>query len=207
VAVRDGLLVLLLNGPAYGFQLHGDLAARTGGRRDVNVGQTYATLDRLTGQGLVASAGSTDDGLPLHRLTDDGRRAALAWLAGADGVGADPWHESVDRVLVALSMPGVDAGAVLEAERERWLAHRERATTDAAAHPVQEADGARAARVLLAGAAADAEAARADAMLRWLERIAAGTPQDLAFAPSAERPRRGRRPSRPDVTPHLPADA
>ena len=46
MAVRDALLALLTAGPAYGFQLHGGLAARTGGRRTVNVGQTYATLER-----------------------------------------------------------------------------------------------------------------------------------------------------------------
>ena len=60
MAVRDALLALLTAGPAYGFQLHGGLAARTGGRRTVNVGQTYATLDRLTRQpqlGLVPRRG------------------------------------------------------------------------------------------------------------------------------------------------------
>ena len=76
MAVRDALLALLTAGPAYGFQLHGGLAARTGGRRLVNVGQTYATLERLTKQGLIESAGSTGDGLPLHRLTAAGEAGA-----------------------------------------------------------------------------------------------------------------------------------
>ena len=40
MAVRDALLALLSAGPAYGFQLHRGLAARTGGRRAINVGQT-----------------------------------------------------------------------------------------------------------------------------------------------------------------------
>ena len=114
MAVRDALLVLLLNGPAYGFQLHGGLADRTGGRREVNVGQTYSTLDRLTGRGFVESAGETDDGLPLYRLTAAGRAAAHAWLDGRDAAGADPWHETVDRVLIALSMPDVAAEQVVE---------------------------------------------------------------------------------------------
>ena len=64
MAVRDALLALLTAGPAYGFQLHGGLASRTGGRRTINVGQTYATLERLTKQRLVEPAGTTDDGLP-----------------------------------------------------------------------------------------------------------------------------------------------
>ena len=80
MAVRDALLVLLLDGPAYGFQLHGGLATRTGGRREITVGQTFATLDRLTGQTLIVPAGTTADGLPLHRLTAAGRAAAAGWL-------------------------------------------------------------------------------------------------------------------------------
>nr|WP_276499069.1 helix-turn-helix transcriptional regulator [Agromyces luteolus] len=192
---------MLTNGPAYGFQLHGDLAARTGGRREVNVGQTYATLDRLTNQGLVEPAGSTDDGLPLYRITGAGRAAANAWLGGADGAGADPWHESVDRVLIAVSMPAVDATPVIEAERVRWRARRDEAEAPATAdvdevgaHP----------RAGLAAAATSAERARADAMLAWLDGVATSDLDASAFAPSTERPKRGRRPSR---TAQAPADA
>lgn len=190
MAVRDALLVLLLNGPAYGFQLHGGLLERTGGRRDVNVGQTYSTLDRLTGRGLVAPAGSTDDGLPLHRLTETGRLAATRWLDGEDAVGADPWHETVDRVLIALSMPGVDADRVLARERARWARRRDSASA-AAARPAGE-DGARENLARLASVA-DLEAA--ESALRWLDDVAATDAATLAFAPSVERPRRGRRPA------------
>jgi DNA-binding PadR family transcriptional regulator len=192
VAVRDALLVLLLNGPAYGFQLHGGLIERTGGRRDVNVGQTYSTLDRLTARGLVEPAGSTDDGLPLHRLTESGRTAATSWLDGEDAVGADPWHETVDRVLIALSMPGVDAVRVLARERERWARRRDAAASGAAARPTGE-DRSRARRLARLASAADLEAA--ESALRWLDEVAATDAASLAFAPSADRPRRGRRPA------------
>jgi DNA-binding PadR family transcriptional regulator len=190
VAVRDALLVLLLNGPAYGFQLHGGLIERTGGRRDVNVGQTYSTLDRLTSRGLVEPAGSTDDGLPLHRLTAPGRTAATAWLDGDDAAGADPWHETVDRVLIAFSMPGVDAGRVLSRERARWVRRRDAASA-AAARPIGE-DGARG-RLAQLASVADLEAA--ESALRWLDQVATTDAASLAFAPSADRPRRGRRPA------------
>ena len=72
VSVRGGLLALLTMGPAYGFQLHGEFAARTAERRTVNVGQVYATLNRLVRAGAVAAAGVTDDGLPLYSLSDAG---------------------------------------------------------------------------------------------------------------------------------------
>ena len=189
MAVRDALLALLTMGPAYGFALHGGLSERTGGRRSVNVGQTYATLDRLTKQNLVESAGSTDDGLPLHRLTDAGRSAAETWLGGADASGSDPWDETVDRVLIASSIPGFDAASVIDREIAGWSERRDasRARAEAAGvdasldHP-------------LVALAALADVARAESAIAWLHgsRDLGG----LSFEPSAERPRRGRRPGR-----------
>ncbi len=194
MAVRDALLALLTVGPAYGFQLHGGLAARTGGRRAVNVGQTYATLDRLTKQGLVEPAGSTDDGLPLHRLTAEGHAAARAWLEGADAAGADAWDETVDRVLIARSLPGWDAGGVVAAERARWAQRRAEAsaTTEATSTSSGDAAGSDAGETALARLAAAAESARADAALAWLDVVTRS--ERLAFSPRAERPKRGRRP-------------
>ena len=199
MAVRDALLALLTMGPAYGFQLHGGLEARTGGRRSVNVGQTYATLERLTKQRLIAPAGTTDDGLPLHALTPAGETAAAAWLGGADASGADPWDETVDRVLIALSLPAVDARSIVDAELERWSirlteAEGRAATADANANVphVPPATGA-----ALAAQAARAETARAQAALDWLRGIDSGHAASFAFAPESTRPRRGRRPTPP----------
>lgn len=204
MAVRDALLALLTAGPAYGFQLHGGLAARTGGRRTINVGQTYATLERLQKQGLVEPAGTTDDGLPLHRLTAAGAGAAAAWLAGADAAGADPWDETVDRVLIARSLPDVDAVGVIAAERERWVARRQQASASSD-RPDSEAsaeiDGGApgdAGADQLAGLAASAEAARAEAVIVWLDAV--GSVERLPFAPRAERPKRGRRPGAATAT-------
>ncbi|RZS66395.1 PadR family transcriptional regulator [Agromyces ramosus] len=200
MAVRDALLALLTAGPAYGFQLHGGLASRTGGRRTINVGQTYATLERLTRQRLVEPAGTTDDGLPLHRLTTAGATAATAWLEGADAAGADPWDETVDRVLIARSLPDCDADAVVSAERRRWTQRRREASAAtgttlepdpvdrAGAEPTDE-ERAESALVRLA---ASADLSRADAALAWLDAVAA-EPR-TAYAPRADRPRRGRRP-------------
>lgn len=188
MAVREALLALLTAGPAYGFALHGGLAARTGGRRNVNVGQTYATLERATKAGLIESAGTTADGLPLHRLTEQGRTIASAWLDGADASGADPWDETLDRVLVAASLPETPLSSVLAGERSRWLARL------GSAHAAMEQPA-----PALGALAARAEAARAGAALAWLDEVAAAEESgpELAFAPSDERPRRGRRPSTP----------
>lgn len=207
MAVRDALLALLTVGPAYGFALHGGLAVRTGGRRSVNVGQTYATLERLTKQGLVEPAGSTDDGLPLHRLTATGLQSAHAWLNGVDAASADPWDETTDRVLIARSLPGWDAAATIEHERGRWSERQVAAaalaaadTSDAAEEPARsdgragdDAAAGSTAEAGLARLAASAELVRSEAMLEWLE--TANRAGDLALEARADRPRRGRRPT------------
>lgn len=212
MAVRDALLVLLTAGPAYGFQLHGGLAARTGGRRTVNVGQTYATLERLAKQRLVEPAGSTDDGLPLHRLTAAGRSAADAWLDGADAAGADPWDETVDRVLIARSLPARDAELVVAAERVRWQARRAAASDGVSEATARSrpgdaggADDADVAEAQLVRLAASADLARAIAALAWLDEVA-GT-ERIAFPPRTARPKRGRRPGTTVASPEAQASA
>lgn len=191
MAVREALLASLIPGPGYGFQLHGALAARTGGRRQVNVGQSYATLERATKAKLIEAAGATDDGLPLHRLTATGRAAADAWLGGEDASGADPWDETVDRVLIAASLPGVDASAVIAAETHRW---RDRLAT---AEPRPADDAGTDPAAALGALAREADAARARAAVDWLEHAASAVASGpaLELVPSAERPRRGRRPA------------
>lgn len=205
MAVRDALLALLTAGPAYGFQLHGGLEVRTGGRRQVNVGQTYATLERLGKQRLIEPAGVTDDGLPLYRLTAHGMAAATAWFDGADASGSDPWDETVDRVLIALSLPDVDGLAVARAEIARWRVRHDDASaltnaskpTAAAADEAEPDADAHGAESELARLAAWAEVAVADAALGWLETVATASAERLAFAPRATRPKRGRRPASP----------
>lgn len=192
MAIRDALLALLLTGPAYGFQLHTGVHSRTGGRRVVNVGQSYATLDRLTKQNMIESAGSTDDGLPLHQLTADGRQAAHAWLMGADAAGAGAWDETVDRVLIAVSLPGVEARDIVADELKRWQARA--AGTDHSFDATIEAAQSRPLEAL----AAAADTARARAMVDWLRHVSTIGREELdsfAFAPPSERPKRGRRPS------------
>jgi DNA-binding PadR family transcriptional regulator len=199
MAVRDALLSLLTAGPAYGFQLHGALESRTGGRRRVNVGQTYATIERATKAGLIESAGTTTDGLPLHRLTKAGRRAVDAWLGGADAPGADPWDETIDRVLVVASLPGLDPSSVIADERDRWTVRRDEAESAMSAIATQNDPAA--AQTELQRLAIAADIARSAAALDWLDVVgrAAASDRTIAFAPSDERPRRGRRPGRGDA--------
>lgn len=185
MAVREGFLALLLAGENYGFGLHQEWIRRTGGRRPLNPGQSYATLDRLRSAGLIESAGTTADGLELSRLTESGRARALDWLGGDDASGTDPWDESLDRVLLVLSLPPgtipkLTAQAVLSAERSAWEQRLR------SAEPADE---------WVAQEATHAQNRQAEAAIAWLEAIAerhARSDANFTIPFSTERRRRGR---------------
>lgn len=186
VSVRNGLLAVLTLGPAYGAQLHAELGDRLGHRRTVNIGQVYATLERLGVQGLVRAAGVTDDGLPLYRITDDGQRQVESALVEAPD-GAPDWAEMLDAVLMATSLPGADARELLVSYRERW-----RAASGTAADGTSRST----AQSRLSGRA---DAALSAAALGWLDGVEAeldglsgGHDSELARGYSTTRPRRGR---------------
>jgi DNA-binding PadR family transcriptional regulator len=185
VSVRSSLLAILTMGPAYGFQLHGELAARTNGRRTVNVGQIYGTLERLVAQGAVESAGHTADGLPLYTLTTQGDAEAFDWLHATTSTTGNEWNEMLERILIASSLPHVDVAAVVSRYRTSW-----------ASRPTGDAHETAGGQATLSAAADDAQARAA---LEWLDAVAAVLEQPagadgLHRELSLDRPRRGRRP-------------
>ena len=184
MSVRDGILGILTLGPAYGLQLHAEFTARAPHRKPVNVGQVYGTLERLTTQGLVESAGVTEDGLPLYTLTASGRGAAAEWLTIPVTQSLPEWTEMLDQVLVAGSVDPASALALSKSYRRWWeqdlLVTRER-LTDEAAHALR-----------LASLAREAQGVAA---LAWLGAAISDLAElDTARALSSVRPKRGRRP-------------
>ncbi|KQQ00757.1 MULTISPECIES: PadR family transcriptional regulator [unclassified Rathayibacter] len=184
MSVRDGLLALLTLGPAYGLQLHAELLDRAAHRRRVNVGQIYSTLERLRERGLVTGAGSTDDGLPLHALTEVGRSEAIAWLAGEGASSAEDWDDVLDRILLASSLAGADLDAVLDAYAS--------APPDADIDPLDEHPQ----RRVAARAALVREEALRSLLAAARDELSTGEARGFAL----ERPRRGRRAAARDET-------
>lgn len=192
MSVRCCLLAILTIGPAYGFQLHGELESRTAGRRAVNVGQIYGTLERLGKQQAVESAGATDDGLPLYRVTALGQAEAVDWLCQTESAPGDEWNDLVDRVLMASSLPrphppGVDAALIIARYQDWWRDRADAADRAAVGSSGQDA------------LAAGARAALAGAALVWLseaaELLAAGPEDTFRHGLNDLRPKRGRRPA------------
>ncbi|MDH6533073.1 DNA-binding PadR family transcriptional regulator [Aurantimicrobium minutum] len=113
MAVRESLLGLLTLGPAYGLQLHAELASRAPHRAKTNVGQVYGTLDRLSTAGLVIHDGLTPDGLPLYALTSAGKSDAHTWLRGDELTTVPEWADLQDMVLISASIDSRDAEFLL----------------------------------------------------------------------------------------------
>jgi DNA-binding PadR family transcriptional regulator len=189
VSVRHALLALLSEGPKYGLQLRQEFEAKTGEVWPLNVGQVYTTLQRLERDGLVESDDAEHEGPQKgFHITPAGHDELMEWLRTPGG-DAPPRDELVIKVLVALSVPGVDVGEILQVHRRHLLQTMQRYTRlkeNAAEDDVGLA------------LVADAEIFRLEAVVRWLDsadvrlkRFPGATPAALP-APAA--PRRSRRP-------------
>ncbi len=184
MSVQNGFLAVLTQGAAYGSQLQNEFLARAAHRRQLNAGQVYSTLDRMTDQGLIEPAGTTEDGLPLYALTADGAAQATTWLSAGPRDAEPDWDEMQDQVLIAASIDGADPQAVIADYRAAYTERVRELTHDADS------------RALLA--ANRAAELGAGAAIEWLEEVSAALtahPGVLLQARSPERPRRGRRPA------------
>ena len=158
MAVREGLLALLQDGPRHGYQLKSEFETTTGGVWSLNVGQVYTTLDRLQRDGLV-DVDETGSG-KRYTLTRSGRAELGGWWEAVPVDEAPPRDELLLKVLFAIEQGPEHALAVLTRQRTaltRLLQqHRRRG-------------GSRRGSGLAGHLVADALAVRAEADLRWLD--------------------------------------
>lgn len=117
VSIRHGLLALLAHGPRYGYQLRSEFEQHTGGTWPLNVGQVYSTLTRLERDGLVEPAGHDDAGHVFYALTSAGHAAVEDWFGAPVHRESRPRDELAIKLALAVTTPGVDVGAVLQAQR------------------------------------------------------------------------------------------
>src|SRR4051812_2307954 len=124
MSIRHGLLALLAEGPRYGYQLRSDFEARTGATWPLNVGQVYSTLGRLERDGLVAPADAEHDGPDTqvhYRITDAGRAEVAAWFERPVERATPPRDELAIKLAIAVTVPGVDVGSMIQAQRTATL--------------------------------------------------------------------------------------
>jgi DNA-binding PadR family transcriptional regulator len=117
VSVRNALLALLEQGPRYGYQLRAEFEDRTGGTWPLNVGQVYTTLSRLERDGLVEGQGEDGEGHVVYAVTTAGRDEVSAWFASPVARSQPPRDELAIKLALAVTVPGVDVGAVIQQQR------------------------------------------------------------------------------------------
>jgi len=121
MSIKHGLLALLDQGPRYGYQLRAEFEARTGSTWPLNVGQVYTTLGRLDRDGLVAPDGEDDEGHVFYRITESGHDELLAWFQAPVSRTNPPRDELAIKLAMAVTVPGIDVGAVVQGQRAHTL--------------------------------------------------------------------------------------
>lgn len=122
MSVRMGMLALLDQQSMYGYQLRGEFERRTGGTWPVNMGQIYTTLQRLQRDGLVVLAERhADDDNDRYLLTAAGRECVAEWWTAPVERAVATRDELAIKLALAVSAPGVDVAAVVQAQRKESL--------------------------------------------------------------------------------------
>lgn len=188
MSVKQGLMALLAEEPMYGARLRSEFEARTGGTWPLNVGQVYTTLARLERDGLVVASGGDDEGRIEYALTDSGRAEISRWWLTPVVREASPRDELVIKLALAVTSPGVDVGAVVQAQRTATLKHL-RDLTRLKARAEEPVDG----RDLAWSLVLENHLFAAEAEARWLDHIEAALSRHRGRMPL------GSPPSAPDL--------
>jgi len=120
MSIRHGLLALLDQGEMYGYQLTSEFEARTGSTWPLNVGQVYATLGRLERDGLVEAADGNGKQI-FYRTTTAGQHELRKWFELPVSREAPPRDELAIKLAMAVTVPGVDVLAIIQAQRTHTL--------------------------------------------------------------------------------------
>jgi DNA-binding PadR family transcriptional regulator len=161
MAVREGLLALLHEGPRHGYQLKTEFEQATGGVWPLNVGQVYTTLDRLERDGLVDAAEA--QGQKTYRITIEGLAALGAWWEAVPSDDPPPRDELMLKVLMGIEQGPEHALQVITRQRSALVALLQ--ARRRVAKPAPSGTGKALASVLVV----DALMVRAEADLRWLD--------------------------------------
>ena len=193
MSVRLGILALVAQGPTYGYLLRAEFDRRTGTTWPLNVGQVYKTLETLERDGLVAKSERSDAaGHVFYEITDAGKAAVSSWLAGPDATSAPSRNDVAIKIALATTLPGIDAIAVIRAQRASAIRNLQRLTRETGTAAPGTADE------LSRQLVSDAILFEAETEIRWLDHVArritqataAGLTLDVPL--DADPPRRGR---------------
>lgn len=181
--MRNALLALLEQGPMYGYQLRAEFERRTGSTWPLNVGQVYTTLARLERDGLVEGTGADDEGHVTYQVTPAGRGEVAAWFTTPVSRSQPPRDELAIKLALAVTVPGVDVGAVIQQQRTATMSALQDYTR------LKRAGGSAAGGADLAWTLVlDSLVFGAEAEIRWLDHCEARVRRAAVEAAAAEQP-------------------
>lgn len=132
MSIRQAMLAILEQGPMYGYQLRAEFEQRTGETWPLNIGQVYTTLTRLERDGVVEVVGhggaddqaGTDatDRQVSYRATEAGRSEVSEWFTTPVPRSQPPRDELAIKLAIAVTLPGVDVGAIIQRQRSATMA-------------------------------------------------------------------------------------
>ena len=199
MSIRHSLLLLLAQGPCYGYQLRSEFDRRTGSTWPLNVGQIYNPLDRLVRDELVTKTSppeepeSEETPQTYYAITDAGEREAERWLLTPLHSYSTSRDELAVKVAIAVTLPGVDVHTLIKRQRQATQGAIDTLSLAADARE-PAADASEFAQHLVS----DSLHSRAEAELRWLDHVEAaviearadGRVRALPLNPT--KPKRGR---------------
>ncbi|HLV58526.1 MAG TPA: PadR family transcriptional regulator [Natronosporangium sp.] len=197
MSIRYGLLALLQTGPRSGYQLRAAFEASTGATWPLNIGQVYTTLARLERDGLVHALPEEEGGQRPYEITQAGQEEVARWFTTPVTRSDRPRDELVIKLALALTTPGVDIHAVVQAQRTATM----RALQEYTRLKAGEArDGDVSWRLVI-----DAMIFQAEAEVRWLDHCEASLaryrPRPSGTPAAAGRPARDAAPEYQEVEP------
>ncbi len=190
MGIKEGLLTLLAEGPAHGYQLKLDFEGATGEAWPLNVGQVYTTLQRLERDGLVELVETDEDGRNIYSITATGRETLQTWMSTPVERTVTNRDDVSMKLLLAMASGFVDPVEVIAIQRDATMVAiqdytRVKAKTDAGDLAwLLHID-----RLIL----------HAEAELRWLDRV-----EDRLGQPGATTRRRQTASHNPEPAPTLP---
>ena len=121
MSIRQAMLAILEQGPMYGYQLRSEFERRTGATWPLNVGQVYTTLSRLERDGLVEGTGVDEEGHVMYGATAAGHEEVAAWFTTPVARTQPPRDELAIKLALAVTVPGVDVGTVIQQQRSATM--------------------------------------------------------------------------------------
>jgi DNA-binding PadR family transcriptional regulator len=131
VGVKEGLLALLRDHAKHGYQLKGEFEAVTGRLWPLNIGQVYASLQRLERDDLVTVSEGNDR--RSYRITDEGLAFLREWLLRPVPRDGETRDEVTMKVLMAAASGAATVDEVVARQREETITALQRFTRHKAA--------------------------------------------------------------------------